>query len=274
MELKTVVIAPTAPHTHTVVFLHGRGGHANSFSRGLTLSRDSRKRNLYEAFPFFRWVFPQAPVRRLANGGFHLPQWFDTWSPADFTEHEEIQIPGLQEVVPAIRQILASEAAQLGGCWDKVILAGISMGGATSAHTMFNLAIPPPPHESTIASKGLGALLTFSSRCPFAGRSLDEMRAVLCLPDTPDNAEVLQNTPMLLEHCVDDHLVPIDTGRALRDTMLRFGAQVTWKEYPHGGHWIHSPTGVDDVVAFFEKTLVQGDRGGNREHCSLSDGEA
>ncbi|CAK7226380.1 hypothetical protein SCUCBS95973_006180 [Sporothrix curviconia] len=184
-----------------------------------------------------------------------MPQWFDTWSSADFTEREEIQIPGLQEVVPAIRQMLASEAALLGGHWDKVILAGISMGGATSAHTLFNLAIPPPEPGPAPKIGRLGALMTFSSRCPFAGRPLEEMRTVLDLPGIPDDTEVLQNTPMLLEHCVDDPLVPIDTGRALRDTLLRYGAPVTWEEYPHGGHWLQSPTGMDDVVAFLNKHL-------------------
>ncbi|CAK7234318.1 hypothetical protein SBRCBS47491_008907 [Sporothrix bragantina] len=206
-----------------------------------------------------------APVRRSANGGFTIPQWFEIWNPNDFSEREEIQIPGLQEVVPEICQMLASEAEQLGGCWDKVVLAGISMGGATSAHTLINLSIPPPaPVSAATKPRRLGALLTFSARCPFAGRSLKEMRAVLSLPDVPDNAEVLQNTPMLLEHCVDDRLVPIDTGRALRDTMLQYGALVTWKEYSHGGHWIQSPKGMDDVVAFLNEHLFKKISGGSQ----------
>ncbi|CAK7200895.1 hypothetical protein SEUCBS139899_003594 [Sporothrix eucalyptigena] len=184
-----------------------------------------------------------------------MTQWFDTWNSADFSQKEEIQIPGLQEIVPVIRQLLASEAARLEGRWDKIILAGISMGGATSAHVMFNLAIPPPAPGSPAQPGRLGALMTFASRCPYVGRSLEELRALLDLPDVPDNTDVLRNTPMLLEHCVDDELVPISTGRALRDTMIRFGAQVTWKEYPNGGHWFHSPTGMDDVAAFLNEHL-------------------
>ncbi|KAL1892325.1 hypothetical protein Sste5346_007063 [Sporothrix stenoceras] len=259
MDLPTVVIEPSAPHTHTVVFLHGRGDTAKNFARTAGYSWGSDNKPLYGAFPCFRWIFPQAPVRRCANGNGIMHQWFDTWSTADFSEREELQVFGLQEIVPAIRLILAAEAERLGGRWDKVILAGISMGGATSAHTIFNLAIPPPPPGSVIAAdhklNRLGALMTFSSRCPYVSRPLEELRTILGLPDVPDNAEVLKNTPMLLEHCTDDDLVPISTGHALRDTMLRFGAQVTWKEYPDGGHWFNAPSGIDDAVAFLKKHL-------------------
>ncbi|ERS99031.1 hypothetical protein HMPREF1624_04226 [Sporothrix schenckii ATCC 58251] len=248
MELATVVREPSAPHTHTVVFLHGRRDTAKNFARTLGYSWGSDEKPLYGAFPSFRWVFPQAPVRRSANGYGIMPQWFDTWSSADFSEREELQVPGLQEIVPAIRQLLAAEADKLGGRWDKVVLAGISMGGATSAHTMFNLAIPPPGR--------LGALMTFSSRCPYVGRPLAELRAILHLADVPDDANVLCNTPMLLEHCTDDDLVPAGTGHALRDTMIRFGAQVTWKEYPDGGHWFNAPQGIDDAVAFLKTHLL------------------
>jgi predicted esterase len=259
MDLPTVVIEPSEPHSHTVVFLHGCGDSAKNFARTVGYSWDSHMRPLYGAFPSFRWVFPQAPIRRSANGHGIMYKWFDTWSTTDFSEREELQVPGLQEIVPAIRLLLAAEAERLEGRWDKVILAGISMGGATSAHAIFNLAIPPPAPGLTVIADHkpgrLGALMTFSSLCPYVGRSLEELRTILDLPDVPDNADVLRNTPMLLEHCIDDNLVPISTGHALRDTMMRFGAQVTWKEYPDGGHWFNSPTGIDDAVIFLKKHL-------------------
>lgn len=262
MELHVVTIQPSAPHTHTVVFLHGRGDNARNFSRTVGYSWDSHNRTLFEAFPSFRWVFPQAPPRRCANKGNIMFQWFDTWSTADFSEREELQVSGLQEIVPAIRLLLADEAARVEGRWGRLVLAGISMGGATSAHTVFNLAVPPSGPETTPRPGRLGALMTFSSRCPFVGRSLEEIRAVLGLQDVPDHADVLRNTPMLLEHCVDDPLVPITTGRALRDTMSRFGAQVTWKEYPTGGHWFNSPAGMDDTVVFLNQYVLGADAEG------------
>ena len=250
MDLPSTIIAPPVPPTHTVIFLHGRGGKAHDFAASLTYSRDSHNRTLPEAFPSFRWVFPQAPMRRCASLPDTWPQWFDVWNVSDFAEREELQAVGLKESVPAIRRLIAKEAALLGGRWDRVVLAGISMGGATSVHTLFNLDIP------TVAGGRLAAFMGFSCRCPFIGKSLVEMRGTLGLDQVPAHNEVLRNTPMLLEHCIDDPLVLVETGRSLRDTLREFGANVVWKEYPSGGHWFNSPSGTDDAVEFLNTYVV------------------
>ncbi len=250
-DIPLITAAPSAPHTHTVVFLHGRGDTARHFAATLGLSVDSRGRSLPEALPSFRWVFPQAPMRKCANAPPTWPQWYDVWDVNNFANHEELQAVGLREVVPAIRRILASEAGLLGGRWDRLVLAGISMGGATSVHTLFNLDVP-------IAAGGrLGAFLGFSCRCPFAGRSLAEMRNILGLEDVPADDVVLRSTPVLLEHCTDDPLVLVQSGRELRDTLRGFGVNVKWKEYPDGGHWFKSPTGMDDVVDFLSGHVLE-----------------
>ncbi|KAI1209389.1 alpha/beta-hydrolase [Annulohypoxylon truncatum] len=249
LNIPFLTIEPSQPHTHTIVFLHGRGDNARNFAASLTHARDSRRRTLFEALPSFRWVFPQAPTRKCASSPETWPQWFDVWDVRDFALNEELQAVGLREVVPAIRRVLADEAARLGGRWDRLVLAGISMGGATSAHVLFNLDVPPE------AGGRLGAFVGFSCRCPFAGRSLAGMRGVLSLEGVPDHGRVVQNTPVLLEHCVDDPLVLVQNGRGLRETLRGYGAQVEWKEYPNGGHWFHSPSGMDDVVDFLSRHL-------------------
>ncbi|TPX11110.1 uncharacterized protein E0L32_007971 [Thyridium curvatum] len=249
------IIEPSRPpHTHTVVFLHGRGDNARSFAASLVNSKDSHSRSLFEAFPSLRWVFPQAPMRQCASSlNTTWPQWFDVWDTSNFADREELQAVGLREAVTAIRELMATEVARLGGRWDRLVLAGISMGGATSIHTMFNLDIP------TAAGGKLGAFLGFSCRCPFDGRSLAGMRRTLSLEKVPDHDHVLRNTPMLLEHCVDDPLVLVQNGRSLRETLHRFGAHVLWKEYPNGGHWFSAPHGIDDVVAFLDEHVVKKD---------------
>ncbi|KAK4466050.1 Alpha/Beta hydrolase protein [Cladorrhinum samala] len=245
-NISSITIGPTKPHTHTVVFLHGRGDNARSFAASLQASRDSRGRSLVEAFPSFRWVFPQAPVREVASEpGTRWPQWFDVWNVRDFAQNEDLQAVGLREVIPPLRRVLADEAASLGGRWDRVVLAGISMGAATSVHLLFNLDVP-----------ALAAFLGFSCRCPFAGRDLAGMRAALGLTGAHAGAGVLRNTPALLEHCADDPLVLVQNGRGLRDTLRGFGMQVDWKEYPSGGHWFHSPEGMDDAVEFLNKHVL------------------
>ncbi|KAH7305988.1 phospholipase/carboxylesterase family protein [Stachybotrys elegans] len=244
-----IIVQPTAPQTHTVVFLHGRGDNVNSFVQSLRYFQDSHDRSLGQRFPSFRWVFPEAPTARpVSCPGQQWPQWFDIWNTADFSLREELQAEGLRSSVDRIRQLLAQEAALLGGRWDRIILAGISQGAATSVHTLLNLDIPQP-------GGGLAAFMGFSCRMPFPGRSLQDTRKVLQLDNVPEHADVLRNTPILLEHCVDDPLVLIDNGRGLRDSLRGFGAQVEWKEYPSGGHWFNSPAGMDDVAAFLGRVL-------------------
>ena len=274
MDLPLKVLPPAAPHTHTVIFLHGRGDTTENFIRSLDDLRDSHNRALFDHFPSFRWVFPQAPKGQcISSPGQTMNQWFDLWSPADFSLHEELQAPGLRDSVKGVRAILAREAAALGGSWDHIILAGISQGAATGVHTLLNLPSGGPdglPHES-----GLGAFLGFSCRMPFPGRTLAETRDVLGLEDAAaaGDDEVIRNTPMLLEHCVNDPLVLVEGGRRLRDTLQGFGARVSWREYPDGGHWFNSPVGVDDVVQFLTSVLdLPGSSRNSSGHGQVSSG--
>ncbi len=62
-DIPILTIEPSAPHTHTIVFLHGRAGSAERLSASLAGSLDSRSLSLPAAFPSFRWVFPQANAR-------------------------------------------------------------------------------------------------------------------------------------------------------------------------------------------------------------------
>ncbi|KAK4177152.1 putative acyl-protein thioesterase 1 [Triangularia setosa] len=256
------------PHTHTLIFLHGRGDKIPSFLAGLSAwesspttpppspglsDQEPAALTLRTAFPTFRLVFPRAPLRivaAVAAQGERLEwnQWFDVWNTNDFSDNEELQAEGLKESVSGIREIIRQEAEKLGGRYDRIVLAGISMGGATSIHTLFNLEKP------------IGAFLGFCCRCPFAGskKTLEEMRAVLGLPGTPQGNEVLKKTPVLLEHCIDDPLVKIKSGRTLRRVLVGLGAErLEWKEYETGGHWFKAPDGMDDVISFMRKNVLE-----------------
>ncbi|KAI0389719.1 phospholipase/carboxylesterase family protein [Xylariaceae sp. FL0594] len=251
LPLNSIVIPPAQghPHTHTVIFLHGRGDDNGPFRDAALLGqkwRDSRGRSMAEALPTFRWVLPQAPMRTLVNqpppGGASCRIWFDNWNVRDLTEREKVQADGLREVIPLLRDLVSLETERLGG---GVVVAGFSQGGAAGAHLLFN------------SDRPLAAFMGFSCRCPFAGRSLSQMREVVGVQDgVPDHDDFLRDTPLLLEHCVDDPIVPLESGRVLRDVMRGFGCDVDAKEYPDGGHWLHSPTGLDDVVKFLEKNVI------------------
>ncbi|KAF0327910.1 phospholipase carboxylesterase [Colletotrichum asianum] len=246
MSLSSVTIPPSTAHTHTIIFLHGRGDNAQTFSQSLQYFTDSQNRTLAEAFPSVRWVFPQAELSvPVAFPRDKVSQWFDIWNVSDFSEREELQAEGLRDSVPKIREIINREAELVGGRYDRIILAGISQGAATSVHTLLNLKLPE-------GQERLGAFLGFSCRMPFPGRNLADTRAILRLEDVAGDDRLLRNTPMLLEHCVDDPLVLIKNGRVLRDTLRGFGSQVEWREYQDGGHWFNSPAGTDDVIRFLK----------------------
>ncbi|KAK7951894.1 acyl-protein thioesterase [Apiospora aurea] len=139
--------------------------------------------------------------------GQQMTQWFDIWNTADFSEQEDLQAVGL-------RAVLEREAAI---CRRQ--------GAATSVHTLLNLNLSLPQSTAQTGTRRLGAFLGFSCRMPFPGRSLADTRKALDLDDVPDHDEVLRNTPILLEHCVDDPVVLVGGGRNLRDTLQNFGAQ-------------------------------------------------
>lgn len=273
-----LVVPPvTHPHTHTVIFLHGRGDSARKFAEGLHYFADSRNRSLFEIFPNFRWVFPQAPLSSpLCLPNDRVNQWFDVWNVRDYAEKEELQAEGLKESVSYVRRLLEQEAAALGGRWDRVVLAGISQGGATCMHTL--LSIKGSSIRTGTATSGtgggeggegggidggggttgprLGAVIGISCRLPFPRETLAETRRIVGAWEgdetDEDEIEVLKNTPILLEHCADDPLVLVGSGRELRDKLVEYGGQVTWKEYPDGGHWLNWPAGAEDVVAFLQ----------------------
>ncbi|KAK9440173.1 carboxylesterase [Metarhizium brunneum] len=256
MAAMPVIVPAAAKHTHTVVFLHGRGDVAENFVASLEYSKSSRGQTLQETFPSFRWVFPKAGVgASFSFGGNKVSQWFDIWNVADFSEREEMQILGLKESVAMIRKVLHIEAGILGGHWDRIILAGISQGAATATHALLNLKLPAAADDGTKLSGGLAAFIGFSCRMPFPGRTLRKTRAVLSLEDAPEDDEVIRRTPVLLEHCVDDPLVLVENGRVLRDTLRGFGAEVHSREYPDGGHWLNSPAGMDDVAEYLTHIL-------------------
>ncbi|KAI1412703.1 alpha/beta-hydrolase [Hypoxylon sp. FL1857] len=260
MELGCSVVAPLAPHkhTHTVIFLHGRGDTSQNMADSLLRwDRDSRRRSLIDAFPSVRWVFPQAEERLVETSGETWNQWFDVWNILDMTDREELQAVGLSASVEALRRIVRREAKSVGGL-DRVVLAGISMGGATAVHTLLHLSAEDG-HGEVVDTENdvpprLAGIMAFCSWLPFPGGSLEETREVLGLEEFLDSEsdKMVRNTPAFLSHCADDPLVFVEYGRQLRDGLVGFGMDVEWHEYPDGGHWINSPQGIDDAVEFLK----------------------
>lgn len=249
-ELSRSIIPPETEHTHTIIFLHGRGDTGREIAETLFWSKDSSRRSLKEIFPTVRWVFPQAEPLWCERTRQEWSQWFDIWNTLDFTDREEMQAPGLRESVMSLRNLIYKEAQTVGGL-DKVVLSGISQGGATAVHTILNFPVPDCLLKGSSKSLRLAAFVGFCCRLPFPGGNLEETREVLALEGSP-NDDILRNTPVFLGHCVNDPLVFVEYGRQLRNALDEFGMRGIWKEYSVGGHWVNAPQGIDDMVEFLK----------------------
>ncbi|KAF1957804.1 hypothetical protein CC80DRAFT_491161 [Byssothecium circinans] len=115
------VVAPTAPHTHTIILLHGRGSNAQEFASEFFESQASDARFLANIFPGYKWVFPCAAIRYAETEKEDMHRWFDMASVREPTRRLEMQLQGLRESVKGIWEVLRREAEEVGG-YGKVFL--------------------------------------------------------------------------------------------------------------------------------------------------------
>lgn len=148
----TTVLAPSGDkHTHTIIFLHGREDFGSDLAKYFFDSKASDGRSLAEIFPSIRWVFPTAKLRYSAQREFEfstssfaevlkgeeiISQWFDVWDIKMPDHKKELMIPGLQESIGNIVDIIREEAQMVP--LERIILGGISQGCATAILTLLS----------------------------------------------------------------------------------------------------------------------------------------
>ncbi len=218
------IYQPTAKHTHTVIFLHGRDSTAKEFAPEFFESQASDDRTLPEIFPGTKWVFPSADMISSARFGSELSQWFDMHTTEDPHEREDEQ--DLTASISRIRNIIAQEVALIGP--ENVVLGGISQGFAVAIHALLG---------GEIRLAGTIGLCSWVAR-----------RVAL----EPYKNTTAIETPALLAHAKDDDVIEFSFGEELCDTLSALGMNVRWRSYADGGHWINEPQGVDDIAAFLE----------------------
>lgn len=244
------------PHTHTIIFLHGRDSTNQEFADEFFESEASEPANLPrtlpDLFPTIRWVFPAARALRAARFDTDMSQWFDMWAVENPAERAEIQHDGLRRSVEAILEIVRDEEAHFAGeAGDKIFLAGISQGFATAVAAFFSLVGATNGNATTTRLPGLIGL---SSWMPL-GSKADLLQVLGDGTNTGTDAAAPRATPVLLCHSADDNVVPVRNGRALRDALEQASHEVEWHEYVDGGHWVNEPQGVDDMVSFLRRHM-------------------
>ncbi|KAK3898935.1 Alpha/Beta hydrolase protein [Staphylotrichum tortipilum] len=216
-------IEPSSAHTHTAIMLHGRGSDGPEFAQELAETVAPGQTPLVERFPGWRWVFPSS--QELWSTAFEetLPAWFEAHSLTDPTTREELQMGGIRQSVAYLQGIIAQEVARLGGDHGKVVMLGISQGGAIGMLTLLcqeGLGRP------------LGAFVGASTWLPFAaniGRHLGKVEGGQDSSKPSDvfvrdmmpawNRSAVTSTPILLGHGVDDPVVDVELGRQARETL-------------------------------------------------------
>lgn len=250
-------IAPgSAAHTHTVILLHGRDSIASEFADEFFESQASDDRTLQEIFPNIKWVFPASGLRTSARFGCDMSQWFDMWSTERPEERKDMQLAGLCDSIDFIFEVIQQEASLVGA--DRVILAGISQGCATAIHALLQ------------GGPRIGGFVGFSAWLPFQAE-VEEIAQSLATPaekqsrlcrlfreqHPPREGQIAAlGTPVLLAHCQDDDVIPVQSGEKLCKALAELGMGVEWHAYEDGGHWVNEPQGIDDIVAFLEKVCA------------------
>jgi len=240
---ETHVHPPTTAHTHTAIMIHGRGDLAASFAEDLLTSPLSTASYFPSDLPSWRFVFPAAPCVWSAVFQESMPSWFEAASLAEPSARQDLQASGLRRSVEHVRHILEQEIALLGGDRSRVVLGGISQGGAVGMWTLLSL------------DAGIGGVFGVSTWLPFAeeaqgGCSTGASGLSLGLMST---GRENRRTPIFMGHGVDDAYVDVALGREAAQVLRRVGFMVHSKEYTGAeqeGHWFKVPEGLDDLHDF------------------------
>lgn len=161
-------------------------------------------------------------------------------------DHPEVQRPGLQHGAQYLLSIVEDEAGHVG--LQKVILAGISQGCATAIHTLLSSGVCVGGFFGLCGWLPLADEVQQLSRAPGWGREVCAM-------------------PVLLQHCRDDGIVPVENGEFLLGKLLELGMRVRWECFEDGGHWLNEPEGVDGIVDFVRMVMDGSSKGFEALRC-------
>lgn len=228
-HLETYTVPATAPHTHTLIFLHGRGSDARAFCDEIFESQNSSGHYFPETFPGVKWVFPCAKKSWAETDQEEMHQWFDMTSVQHPNQNSERQIPALLDCAHHLQRLIEDEAKIVGCC--KVFLAGMSQGCAIGIYTLLTKRLD------------VAGFIGLSGWMP----KMDHHQNVASETDT---SSIAKSFPILLQHCQDDYTVPVENGTAMKNELEAQGFKAQWHCFTDGGHWLNEPLGVDRIMVF------------------------
>ncbi len=197
MSETEVIVEPAGEPDGSIIWLHGLGADGHDFEPIVPELRLAEDLNL-------RFIFPHAPIRPVTiNGGVSMRAWFDIVS---LDRSGPMDEAGIRSSSKRLTEIIEQEHDR-GVPYDKIVLAGFSQGGAIAAHTAISFGLP------------LAGMMALSTYLPLpAGAGSD-------LPQPHD-------LPIFMAHGAFDPVLPMELGKAARDSLSACGFTVEWREYP------------------------------------------
>ncbi|XP_043264108.1 acyl-protein thioesterase 2 [Colletes gigas] len=215
-SVSPVVIAATARHTATLIFLHGLGDTGHGWASSMNAVR----------LPHIKVICPTAPTMPVSiNAGFRMPSWFDlrTLNPSGVEDEE-----GIRKAAQMVHTLIAEEVAA-GIPTKRIVLGGFSQGGALAIYSA--LTFPEP----------LAGVIALSCWLPLYQKF-------------PAEAIGNRNTPLLQCHGDYDPVVPYKWGQMTASHLKQFMTQVEFKTYPEMMH-ASCDEEMHDMKKFIEKVL-------------------
>lgn len=218
--LNSIIINPSQPASHSVIWLHGLGADGNDFVPiipELQLPVDLA----------VRFTFPNAPLKPITiNNGYVMPAWYDIVS-MDMNQRGDRA--GIAESCDALHQLIENEEAH-GIPAQNIFIGGFSQGAVIALTA--GLSFP----------KRLAGIFALSGYLPFANEVV--AKASLAARDTP----------IFLAHGTEDTVVPYSAGLAVADILQRTKMNVSWYSYAMA----HSVCGEEtqDLAKFFINQLA------------------
>jgi lysophospholipase-2 len=228
IQEQTSIHPPTVLHTHTIILFHGRSSTASTFHSELFESQNSSDAIFASLFPSVKWVFPCAPQRYSNIEQESTNQWFDMATVQRPWQQVEMQKEGLEESAEWLVKVVEKECREVG--WRNVIVGGISQGCAMGVYMLLTRGVK------------VGGFLGLSGWWP----NLEE-----------GYGKEMVDVPVLLQHCRDDSVVPVENGEELARRLRAIGTRVKWECFEDGGHWLNEPEGMDGVVRFVKGGLMR-----------------
>ncbi|MDY7218659.1 alpha/beta hydrolase [Denitrificimonas sp. JX-1] len=193
-----LIVEALQPANACVIWLHGLGADRTDF--------EPVARMLQPQLPSTRFILPQAPNQAVTiNGGYQMPSWYDilSISPGKRAINSEQLETTTQQLITLMEQQRDSGINPA-----RIILAGFSQGGAVVLHTAFLRWNEP-----------LGGVMALSTYAP----TFEQVTQL-----NPVQTKI----PTLCMHGVQDPVVPLFMGQAVKKQLQEWGVTVTWHDYP------------------------------------------